>query len=151
MFGGGSTGDGKGTAAVGHDEILPILGLMVKTVSSRLHLFPAHIRHMEGAPGGPHRLTGLPVVRGGRRLLPVQLRFILPVCLFRKDQHLVHMGLIRVFDGFPDYLGVHIQKFFIAGGALELLNLRRKIVLLGLPRAASFSSRAEMRPAIRFS
>ena len=132
MFGGVSVGDGKGAAAVGHDEILPVLGLVVETVSGRLHLFPAHIRYMEGAPGGPHRLAGLSVIRGGRRLLPVQLRFILPVCLLRKGQHLVHMGLIRVFNGLPDRLGVHIQKFLIAGGVLELLDLRRQIVLLGL-------------------
>ena len=44
------------------------------------------------------------------------------------------MGLIRVFDGFPNHLGVYIQKFLIAGGVLEFLNLRRKIVLLGLPQ-----------------
>ena len=44
------------------------------------------------------------------------------------------MGLIRVFDGLPDRLGVYIQKFLIAGGVLELLDLRRKIVLLGLPQ-----------------
>ena len=69
-----------------------------------------------------------------RRLLAVQLRLILPVCLFRKGQHLVHMGLIRVFDGLPDRLRVYIQKFLIAGGVLEFLNLRRKIVLLGLPQ-----------------
>ena len=79
MFGGGSAGDGKGAAAVGHDEILPIIRLMMKTVSGRLHLFPAHICHMEGAPGGPHRLTGLQVIRGGYRWLAVQFRFILPV------------------------------------------------------------------------
>ena len=138
MFGGGSAGDGKGAAAVGHDEILPVLGLMVETVSDRLHLFPTHIRHMEGAPGGPHRLAGLPVVRGGRRLLPVHLRLILPVCLLRKVQHLVHMGLIRVFDGLPNHLRVHIQKFLIAGGVFELLNLRRQIVLLGLPQGGQF-------------
>ena len=108
----------------------------METVSGRLHLFPAHIRHMEGAPGGPHRLAGLSVIRGGRRLLPVQLRFILPVCLFRKGQHLVHMGLIRVFDGLPDCLGGHIQTFLIAGGVLELLDFRRQIVLLSLPQGS---------------
>ena len=138
MFGCVSAGDGKGAAAVGHDEILSVLGLVVETVSGRLHLFPAHIRHMEGAPGSPHRLAGLSVIRGGRRLLPVQLRFILPVCLLRKGQHLVHMGLIRVFNGLPDRLGVHIQKFLIAGGVLELLDLRRQIVLLGLPQGGQF-------------
>ena len=106
----------------------------METVSGRLHLFPAHIRHMEGAPGGPHRFAGLPVIRGGRRLLAVQLRLIFPVCLFRKGQHLVHMGLIWVFDCLPDCLGVHIQTFLIAGGVLELLDLRRQIVLLGLPQ-----------------
>ena len=136
MFGGVSVGDGKGAAAVGHDEILSVLGLVVETVSGGLHLFPAHIRHMEGAPGGPHRLAGLPVVWGGRRLLPVQLRFILPVCLFRKGQHFVHMRLIRVFNGLSDHLGVHIQTFLIASGILELLNLRRQIVLLGLPQGS---------------
>ena len=70
MFGCVSAGDGKGAAAVGHDEILSVLGLVVETVSGCLHLFPAHIRHMEGAPGGPHRLAGLSVIRGRRRLLP---------------------------------------------------------------------------------
>ena len=42
------------------------------------------------------------------------------------------MGLIRVFNGLPDCLRVHIQTFLIAGGVLELLDLRREIVVLGL-------------------
>ena len=71
-------------------------------------------------------------------MLPVHLRLILPVCLLRKVQHLVHMGLIRVFDGLPNHLRVHIQKFLIAGGVFELLNLRRQIVLLGLPQGGQF-------------
>ena len=84
-------------------------------------------------------------------ILPIQLRLILPVCLFRKGQHLVHMGLIRVFDGLPDRLGVYIQKFLIAGGVLELLDLRRKIVLLGLPQGGQLLVQGRDTPAIRFS
>ena len=110
----------------------------METVSGRLHLFPAHIRHMEGAPGGSHRLAGLPVVRGERRLLAVQLRLILPVCLFRKGQHLVHMGLIRVFDGLPDRLGVYIQICLVAHSLLELLQLGGKVVLRGLTQRFQF-------------
>ena len=87
---------------------------------------------MEGAPGGPHRLAGLPVIRGGRRLLAIQLGLVLPVCLFRKGQHLVHMGLIRVFDGLPDHLRVHIQICLVAHSLLELLQLGGKVVLQGL-------------------
>ena len=45
------------------------------------------------------------------------------------------MGLIRVFNSLPNRLRVHIQKFLIAGGVLELLDLRRQIVLLGLPQS----------------
>ena len=104
----------------------------METVSGCFHLFPAHIRHMEGAPGGPHRLAGLSVIRGRRRLLPVQLRLILPVCLLRKGQHLVHMGLIRVFNGLPDHLRVHIQICLVAHSLLELLQLGGKVVLRGL-------------------
>ena len=88
--------DGEGPAAVSHNEIVPILRLMMETVPGRLHLFPAHIRHMEGSPGRAYRLAGLPVIRRGLR--------------------------------------GYIQNFLIPAGLLELLQFRRKIVLLGLPQ-----------------
>ena len=126
--------DSKGAGTVAHDEILPIVRLMVQTVPGRLHLLPAHIRHIEGTPGGPYRFAGLQVIRGGRRGLLGQLRLILPARLLRKGQHLVHMGLVRVLDSLPDHRRVYIEKFFIAGGVFELLDLGRQIVLLGLPQ-----------------
>ena len=117
---------------------------MVEAIPGRLHLFPAHIRHIEGAPGGPHCFAGLPVIRGGCRGLPGQLRLIVPARLLRKGQHLVHMGLIRVFNGLPDhvrvlqcrfdYSRIKVKKFLIPGGVLELLDFGRQIVLLGLPQ-----------------
>ena len=126
--------DSEGAGTVAHDEILPIVRLMVQAVPGRLHLFPAHIRHIEGAPGGPHRFAGLPVIRGGRRSLPGQLRLILPARLLCKGQHLVRMGLVRVLDGLPDHRWIKVKKFLIAGSVFELLDLRRQIVLLGLPQ-----------------
>ena len=65
--------DGKGAAAVGHDEILSILGLVVETVSGRLHLFPTHIRYTEGAPEGPYRFASLPVIWSE----PIYAKFLL--------------------------------------------------------------------------
>ena len=126
--------DGEGAGTVAHDEILPIVRLMMQTVPGRLHLLPAHIRHIEGTPRGPYRFAGLQVIRGGRRGLLGQLRLILPARLLRKGQHLVHMGLVRVLDSLPDHRRVYIEKFLIAGGVFELLDLGRQIVLLGLPQ-----------------
>ena len=107
---------------------------MVEAIPGRLHLFPAHIRHIEGAPGGPHCFAGLPVIRGGCRGLPGQLRLIVPARLLRKGQHLVHMGLVRVLQCRFDYSRIKVKKFLIPGGVLELLDFGRQIVLLGLPQ-----------------
>ena len=126
--------DSEGAGTVAHDEILPIVRLMVQAVPGRLHLLPAHIRHIEGAPGSPHRFAGLPVIRGGRRGLSGQLRLILPARLLRKGQHLVHMGLVRVLQCRFDYSRIKVKKFLIPGGVFELLDLGRQVVLLGLPQ-----------------
>ena len=42
------------------------------------------------------------------------------------------MGLIRVFDGLPDHLRVHIPICLVAHSLLELLQFGGKIVLRGL-------------------
>ena len=111
---------------------------MVEAVPGCLHLLPAHIRHMEGSPGGTHRLAGLQVIRGGLRPLhrllgrTKQLRLILSARLLRKGQHLIRMGLVRVLQCRFDYSRIKVKKFLIPGGVLELLDLRRQVVLLGL-------------------
>ena len=45
MFGSVSAGDGKGAVAVGHYEILSVLGLVVETVSGVLH--PVSYTHLD--------------------------------------------------------------------------------------------------------
>ena len=44
------------------------------------------------------------------------------------------MGLVRVLQCRFDYSRIKVKKFLIAGGVFEFLNLRREIVLLGLPQ-----------------
>ena len=70
----------------------------------------------------------------GRLHIACRLRRILPFCLFRKSQHFVNTGLLRVLQTCLDLRRVKIKKFLIARGILELFNLRRKIVLLRLPQ-----------------
>lgn len=41
----------KGSCAVAHDEVFPIVRLMVNPISRRLHLFPRHIGHTKAASG----------------------------------------------------------------------------------------------------
>ena len=69
---------------------------------------------------------------GGRLHIACRLRHVLPFCLFRKSQHLVNTGLVRVLQHCLDLRWVKVKKFLIARGVLELFNFRRKIILLCL-------------------
>ena len=81
--------DGEGPAAVSHNEIVPILRLMMETVLGRLHLFLAHIRHIEGPSGRAYRLAGLQGVRG---------KF--PLLFLQKLRHLDKIRAVTVVRGF---------------------------------------------------
>src|SRR5699024_11786103 len=52
----------------------------------------------------------------------------------RSSDLLVRMGLVRVLQCLFDYSRIKVKKFLIPGGALELFDLRRQVVLLGLPQ-----------------
>ena len=61
-----------------------------------------------------------------------RLRRVLPFRLFRCGQHFIHAGSVRILQGRLDLGRVEIQKLLVARGVLELFDLRRKIVRLGL-------------------
>lgn len=66
--------DSKSPCAVAHDEIFPIVRLMVNPISRRLHLFPRHIGHTKAASGCADPLLRRHLIRRGDRDLRCPFR-----------------------------------------------------------------------------
>ena len=79
---------------------------------------PRRPRLLHDSSGGLHI--------GGR------LRRVLPFRLFRRGQHFIHTGSVRILQGRLDLGRVEVQELLVARGVLELFDLGGKIVLLGL-------------------
>ena len=73
-------GNGKRPRPVPHNQIFPVVRLMMNAIARRFHLLPAHARYIESPARCPDFLACFQFVRGKLRLLLLQkLRYLLKV------------------------------------------------------------------------